>query len=351
MPDTIKIAAIGPSSGPLSTYGEMLANGVDAAVRRINADGGAAGRRLECVRYDDGGEPERAVEAARRAARDGVRFVVGHTISDCALAASDAYEAAGVLLVTPGATLPELTNRGLRLVFRTIGVNSAQGGAAGQFIADRAPRAVALVHDGRAYGRSLVEAVDATLRSRGITPVRTETVRTGTTDFAPLIHELTLDKADFVFFGGYPPELGRLIRQAAQQGLTARFVAGAACDTDEVATWAGDPATPEGLLLSTPTAFDQDPANAPVVQAVRDRGGDPANPYTLPAYAAVQVIARAIEQAGSADDTARVAAAFRAGAFPTAIGDLGYQANGDLTRFPFQVYRWQYGRPKTPAGD
>src|SRR5690606_22176848 len=55
---SIKIAVVGPTTGPVTQYGAMVREGVDTAVERINAAGGIDGKKLETVVIDDGCEPK-----------------------------------------------------------------------------------------------------------------------------------------------------------------------------------------------------------------------------------------------------------------------------------------------------
>jgi len=76
--------------------------------------------------YYEGISPKRNIAAADKLARDGIKFVIGHPYSDCAVPASDVYENKGVLMINPAAASPELTARGHRLTFRTVGTEDVQ---------------------------------------------------------------------------------------------------------------------------------------------------------------------------------------------------------------------------------
>ena len=104
----------------------------------------------------------------------------------------------------------------------------------------------------------------------------------------------------------------------------------------------------EGLLVTLPQAFDQLPENkALVAKFVADKK-DPTGPFVFPAYAAVEVIAQGIEAAKS-EDTAKVSEAIHKGTFKTPMGNLSFDAKGDLKDFKFVVYEWHFGKPKTEA--
>ena len=99
---TIKIGVVGPTTGPVTQYGDMVREGVDTAVERINAAGGVNGKKLETVVIDDGCEPKQGPVAANRVVNSKIGFVVGHVCSGATIAAADVYNNEGVVMVTVG---------------------------------------------------------------------------------------------------------------------------------------------------------------------------------------------------------------------------------------------------------
>src|SRR6202158_6014891 len=61
----IKIGNIMPNSGPASAYG-VIGKTEEAYFRKINAEGGINGRKVNFISYDDGYNPPKAVEQARK---------------------------------------------------------------------------------------------------------------------------------------------------------------------------------------------------------------------------------------------------------------------------------------------
>ena len=98
---TIKIAVVGPTTGQVTQYGDMVREGVDTAIERINATGGVNGKKLEAVVIDDGCEPKQGPVAANRVVNDKIGFVVGHVCSGATIAATGIYNNEGVVMVTP----------------------------------------------------------------------------------------------------------------------------------------------------------------------------------------------------------------------------------------------------------
>lgn len=343
--DTIRIALAGPVTGPVAQYGDMQFIGAQMAIEQINAAGGVNGAKLEGVVFDDACDPKQAVAVANRIVNQGINYVVGHLCSSSTQPASDIYEEEGILMITAASTSPDITARGYELVFRTIGLDSLQGPTAGKYIAEQVkPSKVAVIHDKQQYGEGIATAVRDVLREAGIEVPVFEGVTAGDKDFSALIAKLRQAGVDFVYYGGYHPELGLILRQSAEQGLRVGFMGPEGDGKSDISAIAGQAS--DGLLVTLPKAFDEDPVNAHLVEAFKAKNQDPSGPFVFPAYAAVQVIADGIKLAGSTD-TAKVAAALRSNSFATPTGTLEFDDKGDLKNFNFVVYKWHADATKT----
>ncbi|MEE4376051.1 MAG: branched-chain amino acid ABC transporter substrate-binding protein [Candidatus Competibacteraceae bacterium] len=345
--DTIKIAVVGPITGPVAQYGEMQMIGAEMAIEQINAQGGVDGKQLEYVPMDDVCEPKQAVAVANQVINQGIQFVVGHLCSGSTQPASDIYEDEGVVMISPASTNPAITQRGLTMVFRTIGTDDQQGPVAGNYIAETIkPEKMAIIHDKQQYGQGIAEEVKKTVEAAGISVVLFEGVSKGQTDFSALITKLKQAGVDFVYYGGYHPELGLILRQSKEQGFDAKYMGPEGVGNPDISKIAG--AASEGLLVTLPADFTQNPENAELVKAFKDQGKDPGGPFVMPSYAAVQIIADSIKATGGTD-TEKVAEAMRSTTFKTPIGDVAFKENGDLKEFEFVVFTWHADGSKTPV--
>lgn len=345
--DPVKIAVVGPITGPVAQYGDMQMIGARMAVEQINAKGGAGGHPLEFVPMDDVCEPKQAVAVANQIVNEGIKFVVGHLCSGSTQPASAIYEDEGILMITPASTNPAITEQGYQMVFRTIGLDSQQGPTAGNFIAQTIkPQRMAVLHDKQQYGQGIAEEVKKTVEEQGVKVVLFEGVNKGQTDFSALITKLKSGNVDFVYYGGYHPELGLILRQAREQGFDVKFMGPEGVGNKDISAIAG-PAS-EGLLVTLPADFAQDPNNADLVQAFKDKNQDPSGPFVMPSYAAVQIIAEGIAKAGEADPE-KVAEVLRGSSFETPIGTVEFKENGDLKEFKFVIFEWHQDATKTPV--
>ena len=343
--NTLQIAVIGPITGSVAQYGDMQMAGAKMAVAQINAAGGVNGQQLEAVLMDDVCEPKQAVAVANRVVNQGIQFVVGHLCSGSTQPASDIYEDERILMITPASTSPAITERGHQMVLRTIGLDSQQGPVAGRYIADVIkPRNLAIIHDKQQYGQGIADQVGKTVMSSDVNVVMYEGVNKDQKNFSALITKMKSRGVDFVYYGGYHPELGLILRQAREQGLQARFMGPEGVGNKDISTIAGEAS--EGLLVTLPADFTLLPTNRGLVQAFTDAGEDPSGPFVMPAYTAVQVIADAIKATGSTDPEV-IAHHLRNSEFKTPIGNIAFDHKGDLKQFEFVIFNWHADASKT----
>lgn len=336
----ITIAAVGPMTGQDAPTGEQMQRGAQAAVEAINAAGGVLGQKLRLLIKDDACDPKQAVAVANELSGDDVFVVIGHMCSGSAIPASKNYNEENILMISPSATSPLLTEQGLNNVFRTCGRDDQQGGLVGDYIAKTfAGKNVAIVQDKTAYGQGLADEVKKTLNKRGVKEKLYESVSRGERDYSSLVAKLKQNDIDVMFFGGYHTEAGLIVRQMRDQGLKTIFIGDDDLTTKEFWSITGDAG--EGVLMS----FNPDPRQKPeatdAVKRIRATGFDPEG-TTLYTYAAVQVVTEAIKRAGGAKFD-KVAATLHQGSFPTVLGDLTFDAKGDITKPDYIMYQWSKG--------
>ena len=340
-PAEIVIGIATPLTGPYAWSGEQTRAGAAQAVQDLNERGGVLGEPLATVVVDDYCDPEQALAAANKLVAEQVPLVVGHQCSGAAIPASTMYEDARIVFISPAATNPRLTDRGLRYTFRTCGRDDLQGAVIGDRLAKEWPGAkIAVVHDGQAYGQGIAEETKRRLDELGIETALFDQVQPGQVEFSDLIATFEAHDIDVVFYGGYQAEAGLIVRQASARLPDLAFVVPDGVASEDFWLIAGDAA--EGIPMTSYMDATRQPAAAEAVAALRAAGADPmgAELYT---YAAVQAWAQAVESVG-ATDPPRVADALRQNQFDTVLGRIGFDAKGDVTGFdPFAWFVWTDG--------
>lgn len=334
----IKVGVAGPMTGPNAAFGAQLKNGAEMAAADINAKGGINGQKIELVFGDDQSDPKQGVSVANKFVGDGIKFVVGHFNSGVTMPASTVYAENGMLMITPSATNPQITERGLWNVFRTCGRDDQQGEVAGKHIAQHFKgKKIAIVHDKTTYGKGLADETKKTMNALGVQEVLYEGVNTGEKDFSALVTKIKAAAADLVYWGGLHTEGGLIVRQMRGQGVNAPLMGGDGITTDEFAT-VGGPGV-EGTLMTFPPDPQKRPEAAAVVKKFLEKNFKPES-YTLYSYAGLQIIADAAN-AVKANDAKKVAEHIKGKTFKTVIGDIGYNNKGDITRADYVMYTWK----------
>src|SRR5437870_7975619 len=166
----VKLGVAGPITGGSATFGAQLKNGVEQAITDINSAGGILGQKIVTPAPigDDRADPKEGVSVANKFVGEGVKFIVGHFNSGVTIPASEVYQENGILEITPAATNPKVTDRGMWNIFRTCGRDDQQGAVAGAYVlkAFRGKR-VAIVHDKTTYGQGLADVTKATINKGG----------------------------------------------------------------------------------------------------------------------------------------------------------------------------------------
>jgi len=343
----IKIALVIPTTGPLTQYGDMVKEGATTAVEMANASGGINGKKVELVPVDDACEPKQGPVAANRVVNSKIGYVIGPVCSGASIAAAPIYNNEGVVVVTPSATSPALTDgKNYHFIFRTIGRDDQQGPAAAKFIIDHAkPKKVAVLHDKQSYGQGIAASVRDDLKKANIPVALFEGINAGDSDYSAVITKLKSAGVDFVYFGGYHPEMGLLLRQAAEQGLKVRMMGPEGVGNPEVNAIAGNAV--EGMLVTLPADFSANPKNAAVVKAFQDKKRNPSGAFQLTSFAAAQSLLDSIKAVG--DSPAKVADHLHKATIDTVIGPVSWSKQGDLKAFDFQVFQWHKDGSKTLA--
>jgi branched-chain amino acid transport system substrate-binding protein len=254
-----------------------------------------------------------------------------------------------VVQITPASTNPALTERasedGIQTVFRTTNRDDWQGTFAGQWLAKNfGGKRLAVLDDGSLYGRGIAARVIAGAEAGGLTPALQQTYRPRIEDFSALITQLAAAKIDLVYVGGFHDDVAWLMKQASTQNFHAQFFSGDAMNTQKFWKLAGDAGS--GLMFTDAAVHLDDPAATAAVTALRDNGdlNDAYNMnYALNAYAAVQAFAAAAKATGSTE-AGTVAAWLHRNTVSTAIGEIGWDAKGDLNRPNYAWYVWRNGR-------
>jgi branched-chain amino acid transport system substrate-binding protein len=340
--EDIKIAVVGPMTGPVATIGEQQKRGAEAAAAAINAAGGVMGRNIQIVVEDDACDPKQAVAVANLIVGLQIKFVAGHACSGSSIPAADVYADNNVLMMSPASSNPALTEKGHPTIMRLYGRDDAQGAFIAPFIAEKFKgKTIAILHDKSAYGKGLATVVKETLNAAGVKEVLFDGINPGEKDYNAIVTKLKSLGAEVVYFGGYHTEAGLILRQAADQGYKFNLIMGDSLATAEF--WAIAGPAGEGTMFTFPTDPRRSPTAVKALEQFKAQNYEPEG-FTLFSYGVIQAIAEGIKRAGS-DDPVKVAKALKDGRpVETVLGPIKFDSKGDIEDPRYDINLWHAGK-------
>jgi branched-chain amino acid transport system substrate-binding protein len=339
--DIIKIGIAGPMTGDQAKMGMDFKNGVSLAVEEWNNRGGVLGKKIEVLISDDQHDPKQAVSVANKMVNEGVVGVIGHFNSSCSFPASDVYNRAGIPMITPASTNPQLTEKNYNGVFRVCGRDDQQGKIAADFVIKHLKLSeVAILHDKTTYGQGLADEFKNSLSDK-VKLVYYGGIVQGDKDFKTVLTVIKEKKPKLIFFGGIYPEAGLLVKQAKELGLTAEFMSGDGTIDPKFIEIAGV-SVAEGTYLT----FSPDPKNIPsakgFIDTYQSKYGE-LGPYSIYAYDATNILLTAIKEAKTTEGKA-VIDKLHSIEFISATGKIKFDSKGDVTVAPYVVWITKNGK-------
>lgn len=339
--ETIRIGVAGPMTGDQAKMGTDFKNGVILAVEEWNANGGVLGKKIEAIVVDDQHDPKQAVAVANKLVNDGASGIIGHFNSSCSIPASDVYNRAGIPMVTPASTNPQLTEKGYRGVFRVCGRDDQQGKIGADFVTKQLKiKKIAVIHDKTTYGQGLADEFKRFVSGK-VEVVYYGSIIQGDKDFKTVLTAIKEKKPELIYFGGIYPEAGLLVKQSRELGMNVPFMSGDGTIDPKFIEIAGTKAA-EGTFLT----FSPDPQKIPTAKAFienyRKKFGE-IGPYSIYAYDAANILITAVKEAGTTDNN-RVIEKLHSVEFTGALGKIKFDEKGDVTSAPYVVWITKDGK-------
>jgi branched-chain amino acid transport system substrate-binding protein len=194
-PQPLPIGALFPFSGSLALLGDESFRGLDLATDDLNSGGGLLGRPVALVRGDANNGTQAAAEARRLVEKVKAGCIFGTYASGVAVAGSAVTELAGVPYFELDALADPVTERGLKLIFRSgptatmcavVSVDTVVDLLAPLWNATPSSLKVVALHEDGPTGTSLSAAQEKRCKERGFALAENIPYPGNTIDFAPL---------------------------------------------------------------------------------------------------------------------------------------------------------------------
>lgn len=336
----VKIGLMCPLTGKWASEGQDMKNIVTLLADAVNKAGGVGGNTISLVVEDDAGDPRTAALAAQKLASAGVVAIIGTYGSAVTEASQNIVDEAGLVQVATGSTSVRLTEKGMKRFFRTCPRDDAQGLAASKVIVDGGYKAVALLHDNSSYAKGLAKETREALKKAGVKVVFYEALTPGERDYTAILTKLKSAAPDLIFFTGYYPETGMLLRQKAEMGWNVPMMGGDAANHQDLVKIAGKDAAKGYFFISPPLPQDLDtPQAREFLEAYKGAyKALPVSVWAVLAGDAFKVITAALAEGKTTPDA--IADYLKTGLkeYPGLSGPLGFDAKGDRVGDFYRTY-------------
>jgi branched-chain amino acid transport system substrate-binding protein len=340
------LAFMGPLTGDGANIGQHMLNGVRLAVDRA-ADEADPSVRLTVKAFDTQLDPGQARTLADRILEDPrVVGIVGPATSGETKAVAPVFEEAGLPVVTPSASNPELARQGWRIFRRMVVNDDVQSAEVARYIAGPLGMTqLAIVHDNSEYGKGLADLTKAAVEARGVRVDPFGTIDPKAADYSAVVNTVKSRRAPAVFFVGIYDQAGRLVRQLHDAGVSVPFISGDGSKDPGIATIAGDAA--EGVTVICGCAdltADEDPEAKSFTDAYTARFGGPPGTYAAESYDAAALFVNAVRR--GAQTAAQVLAMTGPGmeTFDGLTKRLSFTDRGEIAASTVYVYTFTGGR-------
>ncbi len=341
--ERIRVGFLSPVTGP------QAANGVDnrdaalLAVKEINARGIKVGGKpvqFELDVHDDGADPKQGVQIAQGLADRKVKFVLGPYNSGVAMPASRVLAEADIVTFTV-ASNPKITQQGYRNLFR-IGASDNQLGTKMAVYAaqDLKIKTVAVIDDRTAYGQGVAKEFMEEAKRQGIKVVTNEFTTDKATDFTAILTSVRASKAEAVFYGGYSPQGGPMLRQMRALGLNVPLLGGDGICSSETAVLSQVAGNLNAYCTQGGSMLDKSDKGQKFIERYRaEYKRDPLT-YAAAFYDGMHLLASAIE-ATQGTDGKKIIDHIAKGKYAGVSGEYSYDDKHDLRSSAVTVFTFK----------
>lgn len=326
----VRIGAILPLSGPGTFEGQQGKEGMEAMAAMVNAAGGVlGGRRIELVFYDDKSSPEEGVSAARRAIeQDKVDIISANMFSPVALAMKEVTRDR-ILHMVLAPQHPNVTREGHKWLFRLNETTDMRGANFSKFICEQMkPGSVAILAINDDYGRSEAGNFERFFKGCGIDVKGIEYFQRSDTDFNVQITKIRSMVPAALYVAANQTSQGATIyRQARQLGYRGTLIASGGNMNPTLLELAG-PAL-EGVYSVSLYVEDTPNATAEKWRAEYVKMFNKPTSFVAALGAqSIELLAAAINAAGTATDYDRLAQTIRGRGWDTLMGPVRFDEIG-----------------------
>ncbi|AMC34984.1 ABC transporter substrate-binding protein [Janthinobacterium sp. B9-8] len=316
---------------PMNSSKTTLLDGINLAVEELNQSGGVLGRKVKILLKDDAASLTKGRLVAQEIADDiNVAAVIGHLNSYIAAPAAQIYERAGLVMITPGASVQKITDQGGKYTFRSLPGNRDQGRQIADYAAEQRYKRIAIYYIKNDYGVDLANYFEQRAHELGMTIADRRSYNMGGGNHAAILADWgSFLATDAIFLIGSLPESAQILHDIRAAGMKVPVFGGAGLDSPELIKLGGK--STEGTVVFS--LFNMDDPRPEVFEfgkRFKKKFGTFPDSTAAQGYDTLKLLAQAMKTANSTVPD-QVATALRATRnWHGVTGVDSYSAKGDL---------------------
>lgn len=336
----IKIGILNEMTGGNATMGTSSANGAKMAIKEANAKGGVLGKQLQAVIADNKSEPSESANAMTKlATQDKVVAVTGIFASSNAIATSSVAEATKIPFVAVGATNPKVTvdeksGKVKDYTFRVCFIDPFQGTVGANFVLNtlQLKKAVMLVDSSSDYSKGLSSFFKEAFTKGGGNILAEEAYLQKDQDFKTILTKVKALNAEVIYIPGYYEEVGKIVKQAREIGITVPIVGGDGWDSPKLVEVGTSAALNNTYFTNHYSVDDTSATSQAFVEAYKKEYGQVPDAMAVLGYDAANIVIDAIKRANSIDPEKIREALATTKDFPAITGATTLNATHDAVK-------------------
>ena len=333
---TIKIGGGFALTGDESALDLPASNGANLAVKQLNAAGGVNGSQIDFIVHDSQYKMDVTAQTAKQfVEQDKVPVFIGYTDTDSVLAAGPTFQAAKVPFITAGATSPKIPTQVGDMMFLACFGDNVQAAVGAEYSYKTfGHNAYFLWDKGVEYTTLLGSYFKSRFTELGGTIALEDSYDDKASDFSAQITKIKAlsPQPDFYYVAAMPYNIGPLVKQFRDAGITGPIVGGDGYDTPDLVKVAG--AAAENVFFTTHALMDATAGTEGIKKFMADYkaeyGNDPENAFAALGYDTLMLMADAIKRAGSTDSAAVKSAIESTSNFPGITGAITFSAGSHV---------------------
>ncbi|MBO9649941.1 MAG: ABC transporter substrate-binding protein [Variovorax sp.] len=311
--DTVKIGFTGPLSGGAALYGKNVVNGIEMAIKEINAAGlevGGKKVKLELVALDDKYSPADAAINARRLAQQYQAPVVFVPHSG-GIYAMQAFNEQEKFIVMAYSSTPKITETGNKLTIRVPPTFNSYIEPFTRYEMKKFGKKVGMLPGDHEYAKNWTQLFGPAWEKAGGTIASNNPMSYNrSADFYSGVSRVLAEKPDVLFVGGPSEPTALVVKQARELGFKGGFLIMDQAKLDEMAKVTDGLGPLEGSIGVLPVSYDERVGPKTFAAAYRKAYGADKDPTTESSYnyAMTHAVAAAMKLAGTASDATAIRA-------------------------------------------